>query len=223
MVMEWSPVLGTVNEFVDYALFFTGVAIIYFLVRLFMTTRPTKEERKAKEAEWAERGADTRKWVGDRWTAFKTKAKEEEEAENKKKEKGRVRDLARPLVDKIYNDLLPRCVPIVEKLNKRERKPALDDLEKLKKEVNHLWRGLRSLHRNVPEAKRNKVSNIMDKVHALEHLIETECIAKVPSRVDPVPYTAWTAGIAHVINKIQNKVGPDLGAIYTEIETLYSS
>ncbi len=86
MVMEWSPVMGTVQEFIDYSLLIVGIMIIYYLIKFFALGGKTKEE-KEREAE------AFRTWVKEKWDTGK-KAKREWE-EKKKKEKERAEAEAR--------------------------------------------------------------------------------------------------------------------------------
>lgn len=85
MVMEWSPVLGSIQEFIDYALFIVGVLIIYYLIR-FLTFG--KEE---KDKEWAKGGEALRGAIKEKWEASKKARKEREEKDKEDAEK-RIRE-----------------------------------------------------------------------------------------------------------------------------------
>jgi len=72
----FEPVLGTVNEFIDYALIIAGIMIIYYIVRFFTVGGPSKETKQEEERQRVEQ---FKGWVG----------KKTEEHKNKKAAAGR--------------------------------------------------------------------------------------------------------------------------------------
>ncbi|MBI4983467.1 HPF/RaiA family ribosome-associated protein [Candidatus Woesearchaeota archaeon] len=75
--MEWSPVAGMVSEFIDYALFFVGIGIVYYIIRLVIGTGSKEEEQDRSER--------VRGWIKDKYQ--KVKDKEVRGQERLKKEK----------------------------------------------------------------------------------------------------------------------------------------
>lgn len=134
MVMEWSPVLGTVQEFIDYSLFIAGILAIYYFIKFWTIGGKSKEDtEKDSEA--------FRKWVKDKWDANKAAKKTREEKEKKEKEKShrdkRVRMVLSGITEAytISSDLRD-CLKKVEKsTDKTKRDVAIIEANGFIKEI----------------------------------------------------------------------------------------
>lgn len=222
MVLETSIVLTTVADFIDYAMLVVGILAAVYLIRFLLAVRETTApDRKAKDAEWEARGAAGREWIGKKYKDMRDTSEAEEKKSKAEKEKRNVRNLASPLVDKIYNQIDPLRNVIRTQLIKKERAPALASLKKLKGEIHLLWRQLHSLRHAVSDVKKDEVKDIMNEVDALVHLIETECINEVPKKVGG-SWSVTTDPIKDIIAQLDGKVKADLGNFYNRIKSLYS-
>ncbi|MFA6461636.1 MAG: hypothetical protein WCV90_05160 [Candidatus Woesearchaeota archaeon] len=214
MVMEWSPVLGTVEEFIDYALFFVGVAVAYYVVRLIMTAR-NKEDRAAREAEWAERGEATRKWAGERWTAYKTQAEKKEDDRKNKEEKERVKSLASPVIDHIHK-AIDLCQVGEHQLSKKERTPAIRTAHEVIDRLKKAKYGLRQMRHRFPKA-HDKIDPIITEIEVQLKKVDHEWIDNIPNKVE----ADWDTKIAPIKTLISGTILPGCGKIFTDITKLY--
>ncbi len=219
MALETSIVLTTVADFIDYAMLVVGILAAVYLIRFLLAVRETTApDRKAKDAEWEARGAAGREWIGKKYEKMKKESDDAETERKAKKEKKWISDMISPLVDRIYNKTAPLVNKIKTELAKKERDSALSSLEELKDQAHSLWRQLRSLRHAVPEDKKDKVKDTMEKVDALKHVIEAECIAHLPKKSTA---SDWDTQVTHIKSKL-DVVKSDLGAIYNELKALYS-
>jgi len=58
-----SPIVGSVSEFIDWALLIVGILIIYYVFRLLMVHQKKVME---SEEEWQKRGEKMREWIGNK-------------------------------------------------------------------------------------------------------------------------------------------------------------
>lgn len=87
MVFENSIVLGTVDEFIDYAMVVVAIFAVVYLVRFLLAVRGKDDGEKDKK--WHEEGERMSKAVSEKYNALKEKEIERKKAESeaKKKEK----------------------------------------------------------------------------------------------------------------------------------------
>lgn len=209
MVMEWSPVLGSIQEFIDYSLFIVGVLIIYYLIR-FLTFG--KEE---KDKEWAKGGEALRGAIKDKLEAGKAAKKTREETEKKEKEKKQKKDLVSPIKKNLV-DAIESCSEVVDALDRANRPAVVSAADKFNKEIKSAWGNLRLLRRNVEKDDRDKIHDLLVKVEAIKKKVEDELKGKLPKTVTPT----WKAGVGPIRGAVMS-VRASCGTVFKELENFH--
>lgn len=206
--MEWSPVLGTVQEFIDYSLFIAGILAVYYFIK-FWTIGGKSKEDKEKDSE------AFRKWVKDKWETNKTAKKTREEKEKKEKEKERKKDLVSPIKKNLV-DAIESCSDMIEALDKTNRSAAVSADDKLNHQLKSAWGNLRLLRRKLSGEEKEKIHQQVLVVEAIKERIENEIKGKLPKTVT----TAWKADVTGIRNALLSVRGSS-GAVFKELEQFH--
>ena len=149
-------VVGTMANFIAWALYIASIMIIWYIVKFFLTGGNDEEADK----KWKEGGESMRKWIGKK--ADESKAKEEMSRRGKE-----VREPHSYLVDAIED-----CKRLVNALSVRapeDRAAAVAKAEKhlksLRKNLKKAVRSLRRLRRKERGQERARIYEIFDNLH----------------------------------------------------------
>jgi len=148
IIIMLSPVLGTVQEFVDYAIWIVGFLIVYYCIKFIFVAGPPGKNKKERKAEEEELKAGVTGFLDKRKASKekKEKAKKdaetaEEEARKKKKGKQERKEKLNPI-----RGMITKCIRQAEDaglyLDQSKIKKAMPLIKKLKKNLFHARRTL---------------------------------------------------------------------------------
>lgn len=208
MVMEWSPVLGTVREFIDYSLFIAGILAIYYFIKFWTIGGKSKEDQE-KDSE------AFRKWVKDKWDANKAAKKTREEKEKKEKEKKHKKDLVSPIKKNLV-DCIEACSEAVDALDRANRPAVVSAADKFNKEIKSAWANLRLLRRNLEGDDKDKIHKQILVVESIKQKVEDEIKGKLPKTVTPT----WKADVGPIRGAVMS-VRASCGTVFKELEQFH--
>lgn len=214
----YNPVLGTVEEFIDYALVIVALLLIYYVIKFFTIGGASRQD---KEKEWQERGGKTREWLGEKHKEMEKKAGEvKEKKEQEKKIKKRERKLS-PIkgflirVEKNADELVGH----LEKRTDKELEQAKDRLEAVEKDLRSAKKILRAVKHETKAESRNILNNLETYCEAI--IVETvrkDIKDWMPSSETDGSWPAKLANIQKAVRKLKNECGHLMNSVDEFIE-----
>jgi len=201
----FGPVLGSVHEFIDYALLLVSVLIIYYIVKFFLVERPSKEER---DKAWAEGGKGLSEYISN-----KMKERAEKDSRSKKK------DLVSPMKENL-KDAIEAAEDTWKHLNSAERKKAYHRIDDIKDHIEKAVRNLQLLRRNLNDTEKDTVTKMIHELHAAEETFLREVKGKLPKRIITATKAEWDAAVAAAAPEIRNLLG-SLGNAWKNLEQFH--
>ncbi len=233
-IQIFEPILGTVDEFLSYALLLVSIMIIYYVIKLILVRRSGAAERDAADDE--RRGkfltwAKEKKKKMDEGSARERKQKEEEVVRyRKQKEEERARERKRNLASPIKENIvqtIEACSEAIRYIDQKQSKEVVQSVKDISKELHHAWSNLRSLRRNVERTERDAVHDILVIIEANRQKIEKEVVKQIPKRIKvattpgkkgaPLTFTSNADSIREAINGVR----VSLGAAFKKLEEFH--
>lgn len=172
MVEIFAPVLGTVQEFIDWSLTIVSIMIIWYVVKFFIVAPPTKAEKEIKEKEWAERGAKGREWLKGKYKEHKTK-----------EEKERKKDLVSPIKENL-KDAIEAAEEALHLIGtartEHDHHQIHKTFKKFDQEMKHAWGNIRLLRRKAEGAERDFLTQLLNEVEAVKDHVNDNLRDKLP-------------------------------------------
>ena len=204
-------VVGSIVQFIDWALFIVSIMILWYIVKFFLVPRPTEQEIAQKDKEWQESGAAARKWLG----------KKIEDQKAKQQLQRREREV-RPAKSYLVN-AVEGCDSLVRALSRRagtveERRAAVKKAEKhltfLRKNLKNALRELKILRRK----EKGRIYHIFDNL--CHHAGVAYSKAKNIRLPDPADAANWVAAVRDIENVLRGNGGvePICGDIIKDLD-----
>jgi hypothetical protein len=186
-----SDIVGrTVVDFIDGAMVILTIMIIWYCIKFFLVTPPTKEEKEAKRLEDEERGKKF--WGGVKEKVDKSK-KEQEKQEKKDKISPAKKHLVKAQETSEY---------IMESLRRASQKSDLkkinEGIEDFEHHLHKAWKFLRVLRRNASSNEdKDHIHHIMEGIEVAKDHVLKEIKGKIPD------YDAdWATKVGPVLTEI---------------------
>lgn len=152
--MAYDIVLGTVSEFIEIAQAITAIFIVYYLFKFLFYSD------KDADKEWNERGAASRKAVGDLITKHKDEKKKKDLLDGRKK-----------YLDKSMG-YLHRALDAAQELQERLHTQTKSEVDKTKSGVGKLKSNLSTARRNTRGAHRHHKDHLTEDLRELHAAID---------------------------------------------------
>mgnify|MGYP002821054952 CR=1 FL=1 len=195
-----SPVLGTVQEFIGYAIWIVGLLIVYYIGKFIFVAGPpgkTKKEKKAEEKRLKKESSDF--WTKRKESKEKKEKEEKEQLKKdkaKKKEKTQKKKRKRKL--KPIMGFMTRCIEESEEakqeLNRGKIKRPRQLVKEIKKNLTHALTKLRKQRTKMKDI-RDDLNRLAADVEAVRNEIDAEVIDKLKGN-------GWAANVGDVITKL---------------------
>ena len=184
--MAITPLIGSVNEFIDLALGAVSIMLIWYIIKFFLVPPPSKATKAEKEAEWGSRGEGFRDWVKEK--VAKGKESDKKARENAKKK------LEAASRSKMLKSALSGIVEASSHLNKIDQKindKTNSSLHEAKSYIRtmrrtYLPRSLHSLHRawrDADHSHKDYFHKAEAYVKAIEHKLKSEVEDNMPADI----------------------------------------
>ncbi|MFH0701078.1 MAG: hypothetical protein V2A62_01435 [Candidatus Woesearchaeota archaeon] len=213
MVFENSIVLGTVKEFIDYAMAVAAILAIVYFVRFLLAVREEKApDRKVRDAEWEARGAAGREWMGKKYGEMKTKADAAEKKRTEDKEKGVREGKVRLVLSKVTHsytlssDLINVLTKVRSSLDKSKRDAALNEAHKLVKEIHDSISNANHVLRRVAHHSKGGEHKFFDDKYSESGVI-LDMLEDIKNGLPLSTSATWTAEIDCIITKTKGSPG----------------
>jgi len=219
----FAPVIGTVQEFINWSLTIVSLMIIWYVVKFFMVAPPTEEEKKKSKEEWEEQGAKMREYFGgkmkekeEKEKAAKKQKEEKLEESQKLKKKKEKKEKVLPVNQKLI-DTLETAEDIAMHLSKGERKLANKKIKELNEHLDDARGLLRLLRKKNPDDK-DKLTAVIEEVHAAQVSFSEE-LEKLPKKFSS-DKNEWKGEVSEAVASIKN-FRASIGTILEKLEKFH--
>jgi len=223
----FDPVLGTIQEFIDWSLTIVSLMIIWYVVKFFLVAPPTDEEKDAAEKERVEKGAKMREVIGD-----KLGEREKKAGEKKKKEKDAVKETeekqkkevkkrkASPAVES-FREAIQASDKLLRTLGKGNNKKADRDIKELLSKVTESWKHLEAMSTNYEGKDHDSLMDVIKDLRAT-HVTFTKNLKVTlkQKKLTGLSEEEWDAAERGALDAVQ-KLSEGLGAAWKKLEKIY--
>jgi len=201
-VFSGGPILGSVNEFIDYAQLVVLVLIIYYIIKLFTVGGKTQEERDAE-------GTAFMDWVKEKTEGRKRKA---EEAAAKQKREKEVKEcetllnfpksriiLAEQKCDEVLDELRTRSTAHLARANS-----ALTQVEQ---HLQSAKRSLRGCRVKLKADRRTYIGKLEAYVDNLQQIINSNVRVVMPVNDTNPPWNSRVVSVRTALGRVKTGCG----------------
>lgn len=201
-VFSGGPILGSVNEFIDYAQFVVIILIIYYVIKLFTVGGKTPAERDAE-------GTDFMDYVKEKTEGRKRKAEEAAVKEKREKEikecenllnfpKSRV-ILAEQKCDEVLDELRTRSVAHLARANSA--------LAQVEQHLQSAKRSLRGCRVKSKADRRTYIGKLEAYVDSLQQIISSNVRAAMPVNDTNPPWNSRVTSVRTALGRVKSGCG----------------
>ena len=198
-VFSGGPILGSVNEFIDYAQFVVLLLIIYYVIRLFTVGGKSQEERDAE-------GTAFMDWVKEKSEGRKRKAEEAAAKEKREKEISICRGLLNPA-----KGFVIRAEQKVEEVVDESRTHSAVALHRIRTGIDQIEHNFHSARRALRASRirekadrREYIGRLEAYVDSLQNILDTWTKPHIPTSDTD---TTWTTKISELRNSLAEVKG----------------
>ena len=187
----FDPVLGGINEFLDWALFIVSILLIYYIIKFFFVAPPTAEDKAKSRAADDERRKNFVEWVRKKHGEGEAKKVEEQhkkeeaarkekddkEAAGKKKSKHNSINPIRALLATIINEAEEGSVKMLHASSVGHVDEVRGHVKNINEAIRAAWRELRKLRDHASGEEHKELNELAAHAHHMVSLINERALS----------------------------------------------